>query len=222
MDTQGLRNHLQKIQSKEWHVFLEKLTTQSKHLCWEHSEQVVEKGMEIWIHSLSQFGSKVCLHAASAAGRYAYPFVVERGGEMALECGVLEESLSMDGESAGKQLRRVEAWLADATEENRVAVEQSIDPSRQLQVWDEDLYPTDDLMWFWFLEVGQLCAQACICPNDQPHEECAEPYTWSRSFLAARAAICASKSIQVPNGDRRQEVAQMMQYIVQKLHALCI
>ena len=222
MDTQGLRNHLQKIQSKEWHVFLEKLTTQSKHLCWEHSEQVVEKGMEIWIHSLSQFGSKVCLHAASAAGRYAYPFVVERGGEMALECGIFEESSSMDGESAGKQLRRVEAWLADVTEENRVAVEHSIDFSRQQQVWDEDLYPSDDFMWFWFLEVGQLCAQACICPDDQPHEEGVGPHTWSRSFLAARATVCAAKSIQMQNGDRKKEFTQLMQYIVQKLYALCV
>ena len=100
---------------------------------------------------------RACIAAALAAAQVALPIVMERGGREAHDVFDADRP-SMDGEPAELQLRRVEAWLADPSEQNRAAVERSIDPSRQLNVWDDDLNPPSDAMWWWFLEVGQLAA----------------------------------------------------------------
>lgn len=187
----------------ESHTYLLRLAQEATapQPIWEHSIEPEERGLEVWVYQLARFGRRAYTTAAAAAARYAYPVSLERGGEMARECGFHENSPSMDGEPPGLQLKRVETWLASPSADTLQAVHASIDPSRQLNVWDEDLYPSDDGMWFWFLEVAQLVAYAATVPEEWSDGDVAESYTWPAQVCAARTVVCALKTIRTPGGD---------------------
>lgn len=185
---------------------------------WAHSLEPEERGIEVWIHRLAQFGRRAYTTAATAAARYVYPISIQRGGEMARECGFHEEDLSMDGEPPGMQVKRVETWLTSPSEDTLLAVEDSIDPSRQLNVWDEDLYPANDGMWFWFLEVAQLTALAATVAEKWSDGDIEESYTWPAQVCAARAVVCALKTIRVPGGDIASDTRNLTFAIADAFH----
>lgn len=187
---------------------------------WVHSVLPVEQGLELWVAELASIGREAMCRAAAAAGRYAYPIAMERGGEMAIESNFHEDAPSQDGEPTGRQIRRVEEWLAAPSNETLTAVEKSIDPSRQLDVWCEDLYPAPDDMWFWFLEVGQLAAFAVTHPEegDKPDEEDMS-YDWPAAVCASRAVVCALKTIRTPTGDVDEDVRAIGRAIARAFEA---
>lgn len=168
---------------------------------WEHSILPEERAIEAWMLNLEPFGRSVYAAAAAAVARHAYPVVIERGGDTVIECGILEGAESMDGESAGTQVQRVEAWLASPDETTLAAADASIDPSRQLNVWHEDLNPIPEEMWCWFLEVADLAARAVTHREEWGGGRREESATWPAPLCAARAAVCALKAIRTPEGD---------------------
>lgn len=181
---------------------------------WEHCLLPEEQAIEQWMLDLARHGRAAFVTAAAAAARYAYPRVMELGGDMAIEFGFQEGAESMDGEAAGTQVCRVEAWLATPSDETLEAVKTSIDPSRQLNVWDEDLYPAPDAMWFWFLEVAHLTASAATSSDEWSDGRREESYTWPAAVCAARAVVCALKAVRTPDGDvgrDAQEIARAIQ-----------
>jgi hypothetical protein len=185
---------------------------------WTYSIEPEERGLEVWVHRLAQSGRRAYTTAAAAAARYVYPISIERGGEMAHEYGFHEDDISMDGEPPGMQVKRVETWLESPTEDNLLAVEISIDPSRQLNVWDDDLYPSDDDMWFWFLEVAHLTALAATAPEEWGDGRVEESYTWPAQVCAARAVVCALKTIRTPDGDIASDTRILASAIADAFH----
>ena len=160
--------------------YLRGLERDSELSSWEHALTEEERGLELWVHSFTEFGRSAIVAAAAAAARLVYPGIVERAGDEAIEFGISEDAPSMDGESLGKQLHRVESWLSSPDDETSSALRNAFDPTRQMTVWDDDLRPPDDLFdvsWHWFMEVGQLCLGACLHEMDGEAEG-SSYYAW--------------------------------------------
>lgn len=177
--------------------------------CWEHCLFPEEQGLEIWIKQLFQLNPHAAITAAAATARYAYPIMLNAAGDLAMECGLHEDSPSMDGASEGMKIRQVEGWLLNPTKQNFNLVRDSIDPTRQLEVWDEDLYPAEDVMWWWFMAVGQLCAQAVVHGDLNGEEDLDSSYTWASNTCAARCAVTALKTIRKPDGNIKNDVQNL-------------
>jgi hypothetical protein len=182
---------------------------------WAHCLLPEERALEQWMMALAPFGRAAYTRAAAAAARHAYPIVMERGGEMAIECNFQEGAPSMDGEAAGTQVRLVEAWLAAPSDATLAAVKAGIDPSRQLNVWDEDLYPDPSGMWFWFLEVAHLASFAAASAEAWTEGRREESYTWPAEVCAARAVVCALKAVRAPDGDVAEDARVVGRVIAQ-------
>lgn len=182
---------------------------------WEHCSLPEERALEQWMLALARFGRAAYTRAAAAAARYAYPIVMERGGEMAIECSFQEGAPSMDGAAAGTQVRLVEAWLTAPNDATLAAVKAGIDPSRQLNVWDEDLYPDPSGMWFWFLEVAHLTSCATTSAEEWTQGRREESYTWPADVCAARAVVCALKAVRAPDGDVAEDARLIGRVIAQ-------
>jgi hypothetical protein len=174
---------------------------------WAHATLPEERGLEQWMHGLAGFGRRAWTQAAVATAREIYRDVLARVDPMmGLDLG--EGAPSMDGESAGTQVARVEAWLAALSPETAAAVAASIDPTRQLSTWDEDLNPPEDSMWCWYVEVGQLTAMAAQRKDDgDPGQH--DAYHWPAAIAGARAAVCALKAIRLPGGSVTADVERL-------------
>ena len=178
---------------------------------WEHCSGPLECGLETWMLSLSEFGRPTYSKAAAVAGRMTYPVALQRGGDMAEI--FQENSPSLDGAPAGMQIRLVENWLENPTNENLELVKEGSDPSRQLNIWDEDLYPSDDMMWMWFLEVGQLTTYSVVADEDIKSRPTKEPNTWPPSLCAARSVVCAAKTLRLPGGNPLHDITSLIENI---------
>lgn len=185
--------------------YLSSLSNENQKL-WEHSNLKEEQGLEIWMTQIAQHGRNAYVTAAVAAARYAYPIVIAAAGDLAMECGLDEKSPSEDGESEGMKIRRVEQWLRNSSKLNFDLVKESIDPSRQLEVWEEDLYPDEESMWWWFTAVGQLCANAVVHKEKIPAKRSDSSYDWSAPVCATRCVIAALKAIRKVDGDVAADV----------------
>jgi len=106
-----------------------------------------------------------------------------------------EELDANDGEPPALLIERVGSWVESETKETFEAVRCGIDHTRQLNIWDEDLYPFPDQMSFWFLEVGQLTALSVVQPEEWSQGPRTETHSWPAQVCAARAAVCALKTM---------------------------
>ncbi len=179
---------------------------------WEHSTLPEERQLEAAIGNLALVDPRACIAAAFAAAQVALPIVIERGGKEAHDEFDADRP-SKDGDPAELQLRRVEAWLSDPSEQNLVAVERSIDPSQQLHIWDDDLTPPSDKMWWWFLEVGQLVALS-VERGDAWGYDAETYYDWPSHVCAARAAVCALKAVRAEGGSAADDAKMIERAIV--------
>ena len=164
---------------------------------WEVLQKPEEIALEAAAYERAAEGRHAWVAMAAAAARHAYPIVIERAGEDAMECGFHEDAPSMDGESEGMKIRRVEGWLAAPSPETHAAVVASIDPSRQLEIWEDDLRPPDDSedTWQWFMCVGQLCAQSVAHEAGGTITRADSSYAWPAEVCAVRCVVAAAKAI---------------------------
>lgn len=182
---------------------------------WEHSLEPIERGLEIWMGHLSALGRTVWVKAAAAAGRHVYPIPrrLSQDDRFGFQFYEDEEEDANDGEPPGLLIRRVEAWLAEPCQTTFEAVSKGIDRTRQLNVWDEDLYPAEDGMWAWFLEVGQLTALSLVADEEWKPGRREEAYTWPAQVCAARAMVCALKTMAEPKRDIAGDVRALGQAV---------
>lgn len=203
-DRAALEDLLSPARAEGFAAYLRALAEQGGAPAWEHATSPEQRGLERWVHAFAPLGRRTLAQVALGAARWAYPSVVSRAGEDAVAFAIAEEAPSMDGESIGMQLRRVEAWIADPGELSIEALENAFDPTRQLVLWDDDLRPPEDaydISWHWFMEVGQLCVATCLHSMSPPGSG-SEYYHWSALQCAARAVVCCCKAMRMePDGE---------------------
>ncbi len=73
------------------------------------------------------------------------------------------------------------------------------DPSRQLQVWDDDLRPSDDSAHWWYLDVGQCCGHAITRTTGDPRKH--SYYDWDPEACVGRGLVLAVRGLRAKGAD---------------------
>lgn len=168
---------------------------------WKHCILQEEKGLELFMQTIATYDKTTLITLAHEIADFAYPIAIERAGEDALCCGLHIDAPSMDGASEGMKLKLVKQLLDNPTANNLQKVKDSIDPTRQLEVWEEDINPSGYDMWQWFTTVGQLCALAVVNDEDKDIDDEGNSLFWPGSICAIRCIIAALKSIRNDEGE---------------------
>jgi hypothetical protein len=166
---------------------------------WAFSSLDQEKSFDIFMQQLLVADRRAAIQFAASFANVAFDYVHEDYFDESREFGfaLLKSDRCRDGDSIEKQLRNVEKWLKTPTPKNLELVRKGIDPSRQMDIWEEDLFPEEDQMWVWIIENTQLLSMAVVAgdaeDDDQDPEE--SPYSWSAKACVARSALCSLKTI---------------------------
>ena len=83
---------------------------------------------------------------------------------------------------------------------------EAFDPGRQLQVWDEDLHPTEDTPFFWYLDVGQCCCAAIMNKKGKAGETY---YEWPAEICVGRGLVLAVRGLLGPDADVDEVLADL-------------
>jgi hypothetical protein len=170
------------------------LQTQPGDEPWAHADTPELAGLEQWAKAIAGLDRALALQALLRAARFALGRIVaEIPSGMLVEMGVTRDAPSKDGAPVETQLDRCEAYLSrNATFDE---VQAAFDPTRQLNVWDDDLRPTEQNAWFWITEVGQCCCSA-ILRGDKETATTASSYDgWSWRDCIARGFVVAVRAV---------------------------
>ncbi len=110
-----------------------------------------------------------------------------------------------DGCAPMEQVAAARTWF-EASEP--APLEGIVDYTRQLNVWDDDLRPDDhspEAWYLYFVEATNLLAMAVN------HDGTGGPYgTWSAPLCAARAVVCAFKTMWRPGVARADDALALI------------
>lgn len=175
---------------------------------WGFATLPLERSLDEFMQQLAGLDKRTAIQFSTIFAKHAFTYVYENHLAQIREVGFsfLETDKCLDGEPIEKQLKNVENWLKDPTQKNMEIVEKGIDPGRQLNIWEEDLFPPGDQMWLWIIENTQLLSMAIVAGESESNDDDPDqsPYNWSYKACVARSAICSLKSI--ANEDRELEV----------------
>jgi hypothetical protein len=166
---------------------------------WFFATIELEKSLDTFMQQLAAVDKITAIKFSTVFAKYAFDYVRKNHLDQVKEFGFafLESDPCLDGEPIEKQIKNVENWLNDPTKENMKIVQKGIDPSRQMNIWEEDLFPPDDQMWAWIIENTQLLSMAIVAGDSEQYDYDMEksPYSWSYKACVSRSAICSLKSI---------------------------
>ena len=184
---------------------------------WVFATLPLEQSLDTFMQQLAKLDRQTAIHFSTIFARHAFLHVYENHLGQIKEIGIsfLESDKCLDGEPIEKQIKNVEKWLKSPTQENLEAVDKGIDPSRQLNVWEEDLFPPDDQMWLWVIENTQLLSMAVVAGvsennDDDPDQS---PYNWSYIACLTRSAICSLKAIAKENRELTEDLTSMFRKV---------
>lgn len=184
---------------------------------WYFSTLPLEKSFDTFMQQLAVQDRKLAIQFAAIFARYAFADVLKNHIVQVREIGFafLESDLCADGEPIEKQLVNIENWLKNPTEETMESVVKGIDPSRQVEIWEEDLFPPDDQMWLWIIENTQLLSIAVMAGNSEAQDNLpdANPYSWSYKACVSRSAVCSLKSIAKKNRELIEDVTMLFRKV---------
>lgn len=182
---------------------------------WSFSTLNVEAALDAFMQQLAALDKKTAIQFAAVFVRYAFEHVRENHMDQIREFGFafFESDPCMDGDSIGKQLFNVENWLSDPSPENEEVVANGVDPSRQMNIWEEDLYPSEDQMWQWIIETAQLLSMAVTAKESEEDDDGESPYEWSYKACASRSAICSLKTVSQLDTAPEQNLAAIFKKI---------
>lgn len=170
---------------------------------WSFADGPELNGLEKWGKALAHIDRRAGIRALVAAALHGFPKVVEAGGDALNDLGFLgkdEDTIhGGDGAPVEAQLARAVRWLDNPSEANRAAIVSAYDRTRQLNVWDDDLLPSPQEQFYWYLEVGQ-CACAAILNDEKPGTEDSY-YGWSPATCIARGLVVAARGLRQPGAD---------------------
>jgi hypothetical protein len=167
---------------------------------WEVADTDELRGLEAWGKELANRDRRLGVAALVAAARSGFARAMKKAGTNADNMGFHASEPHMDGAPVETQIERGAAWLSDPSEAKLEAVVASLDPSRQLNVWDEDLLPqTDDQNWFWYSEVGQCVAHAISGQGGEA--EGTTYYEWTPALSVGRGLVMAVRGLRTGKND---------------------
>jgi hypothetical protein len=167
---------------------------------WEIADTDALEGLEAWGKELAERDRWLGVAALVGIAQVGFPRAMAMAGKSADNMGFHASEGSMDGAPVETQIARGAAWLADPTEANLEQVVAGLDPTRQLNVWDEDLLPQrDEDNWFWYSEVGQCIAHAISGEGGDP--DGTSYYEWTPAQSAARGLVMAVRGLRTGDDD---------------------
>jgi hypothetical protein len=137
--------------------------------------------------------------------QHGFRLAVAEGGIGLEGMGFHASEPAMDGAPVETQIELAARWLDAPDAAHRAAVAASIDPSRQLQVWDDDLRPSDDRAHWWYLDVGQCCAHAITRTAGDPRKH--SYYQWPPETCVGRGLVVAVRGLRTQRADLRAILA---------------
>lgn len=130
------------------------------------------------------------------AAQYGLPIVLDRGGSGLEGVGFHASEASVDGAPVETQIARAAAWLDCPDAAHLEAVVQANDPSRQLQIWDDDLIPNDERAHWWYADVGQCLGHAITRASGRPDGD--SYYEWPPEVCVGRGLVIAVRGLRQP------------------------
>jgi hypothetical protein len=163
---------------------------------WEHADSPELAGLEQWGTELAKRNRRAGIGALVRAAQYGLPIVLDRGDSGLDGMGFKASEPSADGAPVETQIARAAAWLDAPDPTHHAAVVAANDPSRQLQIWDDDLIPNDDRAHWWYLDVGQCCGYAITRTIGTPSPATSGSYyQWSSEICVGRGLVVAVRGL---------------------------
>jgi hypothetical protein len=167
---------------------------------WEVADTDELRGLEAWGKELAERDRRLGVAALVGVARAGFPRAMKKAGSKADNMGFHASEGSMDGAPVETQIERAAAWVGNPSEAKLEEVVASLDPTRQLNVWDEDLLPqSDDDNWYWYSEVGQCVAHAISGQGGEA--EGTTYYEWTPALSVARGLVMAVRGLRVNGND---------------------
>ena len=166
---------------------------------WEHADAPELVGLERWGTELAAADRRAGVAALVLAAQAGFRRVAELGGDQLESMGFYASEASHDGAPVEAQLMAAAAWVTSESESTRQAVDEGFDRARQLYVWDDDLRPSDEVSFFWYLDVGQ-CACAAIRRTEGDAAE-GGYYEWPPEACIGRGLVVAARGLRAPGTD---------------------
>ncbi len=160
---------------------------------WEHADTPELAGLERWGIELTKRDRRVGIGALVRVAQHGFPIAAAAGGIGLDGMGFHASEGSMDGAPVEKQIQLAAAWLDAPDAAHLAAVAEGNDPSRQLQVWDDDLRPGDDSAHWWYLDVGQCCGHAITQRTGDPRKD--SYYDWDPAACVGRGLVLAVRGL---------------------------
>lgn len=180
-----------------------------KTAVWEHANTPELAELERWGIELATRDRTAGIAALVKAAQYGFPKVIAAGGEALEGLGFTGEDSDPihDGAAVEVQIARAAAWVADPSKANAAKVSEAFDPGRQLQVWEEDLHPTEETAYFWYHEIGQCLCAAIGKPAGKA--DGASYYEWPAAQSVGRGLVIAARGLCGPGANTAQVVKDL-------------
>ncbi|MDQ3365490.1 MAG: hypothetical protein M3680_08685, partial [Myxococcota bacterium] len=173
----------------------QRLATEQGPLPWPAADSLELVGLERWGRQLAKADRLAGVCALVLAAQHGFPTVVTRGGAALAEVGMRgkEGDPFVSGASVEVQLGRAARWVDEPIAANAALVRDAFDPTRQLNLWEDDLRPDEAQAFYWYLEVGQ-CACAAIFREDGDPD--AGAYDgWPPEVSVGRGLVIAARGL---------------------------
>ncbi|MBL9020299.1 MAG: hypothetical protein JNL83_39300 [Myxococcales bacterium] len=191
-------------------AFLAELGASSKG--WEHADTAELAGLERWGTELAKRDRRAGIGALVLAARHGLPIVLERGGIGLDGMGFKADEPSADGAPVEKQIQLAAEWLDGPDDRHLAAVHAACDPSRQLQIWDDDLRPNDDNAHWWYADVGQCCGYAITRTGGDPAKH--SYYEWPSETCVGRGLVLAVRGLRTKGASLHDVLADLRAALV--------
>ena len=163
---------------------------------WKHADEPALAGLEVWGKTLAERDAAAGIGALVLVAQHGFPIATDAGGDQIENMGYFAKEKHADGKPVEEQLARVLAWLDAPTDANRKRVAEAFDRTRQLNAWDPDMNVTDEVAFYWYLEVGQAACAAVLGEGDDPEGD--SYYAWPAPLCVGRGLVLAIRGLRMP------------------------
>lgn len=174
---------------------------------WEYADTPELAGLEKWGTMLAQRDRSIGIAALVRVAQHGFRIAIAAGGIGLDGMGFHASEPSIDGAPVEKQIELAASWLDAPDAAHRAAVAAGNDPSRQRQMWDDDLRPSDDSAHWWYLDVGQCCGHAITRTAGDPRKD--SYYDWPPETCVGRGLVVAVRGLRSRGADLRAILADV-------------
>lgn len=174
---------------------------------WEHADGPELAGLEAWGTELASRDRRAGIGALVRVAQHGIRIAIDAGGIGLEGMGFHASEPSVDGAPVEKQIQLAAAWLDAPDAAHLAAVATGNDRSRQLQMWDDDLIPSDDRAHWWYLDVGQCLGHAITRPHGDPRKH--SYYDWPPETCVGRGLVVAVRGLRFKGADLRAILADV-------------